>query len=62
MADVADTSGTLTGKRNRAMVDAKDTSDALAGDQEKRFRVGDLHLAFAAKKLRRSTPNGGFLG
>ena len=46
--DAMDTSGTLSGKWNRAMVDAAANSDELHGNQDRRCRVGDLHSAFVA--------------
>ena len=45
-----DIPGTPSGKRNRAEVDAVENSEELIGNQEKRRRVGDLHLAIALKK------------
>ena len=43
-----DTSGTLGGKRNHAMADAAGNPEELRGNRGKRYRVGDIHLAFAA--------------
>ena len=49
-ADFAQTSGTLPGGRNCAMVDAAGTSEDLTATQEERRRVSDPYLAFFANK------------
>ena len=45
-----DTSETLAGKRDRALVDTVGKSEGLLRTQEKRSRVGDLYLAFVLDK------------
>ena len=50
MADFAQISGTLSGRRNCAMVDAAGTSEDLTATQEERRRVSDPYLAFFANK------------
>ena len=49
-AGAMDASGTLFGKRNRALVDAAENSEELLGNQEERCRVGDLPLALVSIK------------
>ena len=45
-----DTSETFPGERNRAVVDAMESSDKFLGNQEARCRPGDLHLVCVANK------------
>ena len=49
-ADFAQTSSTLPGRRNCAMVDAAGTSEDLTATQEEHRRVSDPYLAFFANK------------
>ena len=48
--DDIDTSETLAGRRDRALIDAVEDSEDVPGNRERRWRVGDLHMAFVAEK------------
>ena len=45
-----DTQETVAGRRSRASTHAAENPEEVLGNQKKRCRVDDLHMAFVAEK------------